>query len=385
MNIVTPTRGLENVTAAESALADVDGTVGTLRLCGYDIHDLAERCSFEEVLALLWTGELPRLDELAEVRAELASARQIGDMERAVIRALPGSMHPMDALRTAVSSLAGMDAEAEHTNQEAARRIAVRLVAQIPVLTAAIGRVQREQAIVEPRQDLGHSANLLWMYHGTEPTTEHIAALDTYMVLLAEHSLNASTFAARVVIGAGGDVYGAITAAIAALKGSVHGGANQKAYEMLEAMGGDAGVDPYVEASIPIKRRIMGIGHRIYKVEDPRVRHLRKHSEQLIATGIDPTIHRTAEALQRLTAEHPYFAERKLAPNVEFFSAPLLGALGFPAAMFPALFACSRSAGWTAHIFEQLRDNRLIRPKAAYTGPALRPFIEIDERPLTND
>ena len=182
------------------------------------------------------------------------------------------------------------------------------------------------------------------------------------------------------MIGAGGDIYGAITAAIAALKGSAHGGANQKAYEMLEAMGGDAGVASYVEASFPIKRRIMGIGHRIYKVEDPRVRHLRTHSEQLISGGADATIHRTAETLQTLTATHPYFVERKLAPNVEFFSAPLLGALGFPAPMFPALFACTRIAGWTAHIFEQLHDNRLIRPKAAYVGPSLRAFVDIADR-----
>ncbi len=373
-------QGLENVVAAESALADVDGISGTLRLCGYDIHDLARHTTFEEVLALLWTGELPTPSELLSLQSSLVQERTIGDAQIALLHTLPPSLHPMDALRTAVSSLAAMDVEAEAVDMDAARRIAMRLVARMPVLLSAIGRLQRGLSVVEPRLDLGHSANLLWMYHGVEPTQEQIAALDLYMVLLAEHSLNASTFAARVAIGAGADIYGAVTAAIATLKGGAHGGANQKAYEMMEAMGGDAGVAPYVEASFPLKRRIMGIGHRIYKVEDPRVRHLREHSGRLIEAGADPTIHRTAETLQALTATHPYFAERKLAPNVEFFSAPLLGALGFPAPMFPALFACSRIAGWTAHIFEQLRDNRLIRPKAAYVGPGPRAFVQPADR-----
>ena len=189
MESVAPTRGLENVIAAESTLADVDGTAGTLRLCGYDIHELAERTTFEEVLALLWTGELPGANDLAAMRAELAQMRQLGDVQVALLRTLPRSMHPMDALRTAVSALAAMDDEAEHTDMEAARRIAVRLVARIPVLLGAIGRLQRGLEIVPPRQDLSHAANLLWMYHGSEPTPEQVAALDVYMVLLAEHRL----------------------------------------------------------------------------------------------------------------------------------------------------------------------------------------------------
>ncbi len=377
----TPTRGLENVIAAESSLGDIDGTAGTLRYSGYDIHDLVDRVSFEEVIALLWDGALPDPAALASLREELAAERRLGQASERLVAALPSTAVPMDLLRTAVSALAAQDLEAEQTDLASARRIALCLTAQIPVLVAAFGRMRHGLPLVAPRPDLGQAANLLWMYHGVEPRPEQVAALEAYMVLLAEHGLNASTFAARIVIGARGDIYGAVTAAIAALKGAVHGGANRLAYEMLAEMGGPAGAAAYVAESLKRKRRIMGIGHRIYKVEDPRARHLRAHSERLAACGADPAIHRTAEALQELTATHPYFVERKLAPNVEFFSAPLLGALGFPADMFPPIFACSRIAGWSAHIFEQLRDNRLIRPKAAYVGPAPREITGLPSHP----
>jgi citrate synthase len=380
MSTSTAPQGLENVVAAPSALAEIDGTAGILRYRGYDIHELAEHASVEEVVALLWDGDLPGRAALQRLKAEIAARRALSPAGERALRALPMTTVPMDALRTAVSALAGEDAEAEGTDPAAARRIGLRLLAQIPVLVAAYGRIRRGQAPLAPRPDLGQAANLLWMYHGVEPGPEQVAALDTYMTLLAEHSLNASTFAARVVIGARGDIYGAVTAAIAALKGAAHGGANQLAYEMLEEMGDPAGVPAYVEESLRIKRRIMGIGHRIYKVEDPRVRHLRRRSERLSELQGDSYIHHTAEALQDLTANHPYFVERKLAPNVEFFSAPLLGALGFPSDMFPPLFASTRIAGWMAHIFEQLADNRLIRPKAAYVGPEPRAFTPLEAR-----
>ena len=376
----TPTQGLENVVAAQSALADVDGTAGTLRYAGYDIHDLAEHASFEEVVTLLWDGELPRKSALNALKQDLSAERVLSDSSLRLLQTLPRHTLPMDALRTAVSAIAAEDDASEAMDLVGAQRIATRLTAQIPVLLAAWGRIRQELDPIAARPDLGQAANLLWMYHGTEPRPEQVAALQTYMVLLAEHSLNASTFAARVVIGARGDIYGAVTAAIAALKGAVHGGANQLAYEMLEAMARADGVGGYVEESLKIKRRIMGIGHRIYKVEDPRVQHLRAHSERLIAGGANGSVHRTAEELQTLIASHPYFVERKLAPNVEFFSAPLLGALGFPSDMFPPIFACSRIAGWSAHIFEQLRDNRLIRPKAAYIGSEPRAFVPVERR-----
>jgi citrate synthase len=317
---------------------------------------------------------LPGAAGRAALHEQLAARRGLSPTATSVLAALPHATVPIDALRTIVSAIAADDELAARTDLPAVRNIALRLTAEMPTILASFGRIRQGLEPLAPRADLGQAANLLWMYSGAEPSPAHVAALNTYFVLLAEHSLNASTFAARVVIGARGDVYGAVTAAIAALKGDLHGGANQKAYEMLQAMGSPDGVADYVAESLRIKRRIMGIGHRIYKVEDPRVRHLRANSESLVAQGADPRIHRTAEALRELTAGHPYFMERKLAPNVEFYSAPLLGGLGFPADMFPALFASSRIAGWTAHIVEQLQDNRLIRPKAAYVGPAPRPF-----------
>ena len=373
-------KGLEDVVAAETALADIDGANGTLRYRGYSIHDLASNVEFEEVLALLWDGELPDAGALANLRSELVTRRALSEQTLALLKTLPTAMVPMDALRTAVSALAAEDAPGEHTEVALARQIGLRLAAQLPTILAAFGRLRRGQEAIAPRDELGYAANLLWMYDGREPREVELAALNTYLVLLAEHSLNASTFAARVVIGAGGDVVGAVTAAIAALKGVAHGGANQKAFEMLEAIGKESEVERYLEESLQIKRRIMGIGHRIYKVEDPRVRHLRSHSEALIAAGADAQVHRTAEALLHTVMGHAYYAERRLAPNVEFFSAPLLGALGFPADMFPGLFACSRIAGWSAHIAEQLRDNRLIRPKAAYVGPPARHFAPLEGR-----
>jgi citrate synthase len=365
-------RGLENVVAAFTALADIDGTAGMLRYCGYDIHELVNVPSFEAIVWLLWNGELPASESLSTFSHDLQARRSISSTAYDVLKHVPQATAPIDALRTVISSMATDEMPLERAGMEAARASAVTLLAQMPVILAGFGRLRQGKQPVAPRSDLGHAANLLWMYHGVEPRPVETDALARYMILLAEHSLNASTFAARVVIGAGGDVYGAITAALAALKGNAHGGANQKAYEMLEAIGSPARVTEYVDEALAARRRIMGIGHRIYRVEDPRVRHLRVASERLIAAGAGETIHRTAEALLGLTAAHPYFAERRLAPNVEFFSAPLLGALGFPADMFPALFACSRIAGWSAHISEQLKDNRLIRPKAAYIGPSPR-------------
>lgn len=372
MTNTTNTKGLENVIAAESALTDIDGTAGTLHYAGYDIHDLVQRASFEDIVELLWDGALPDVAQREAFRQAVNGQRSCSVASEGVLRALPVGTSPMSALRTAVSALAGQDSESEQIDLASARRIALLLLAQMPTLLAAFGRIRQNLEPIAPRDDLGHAANLLWMYHGTEPDPTHVAALNTYLVLLAEHSLNASTFAARVVIGALGDVYGAVTAAIATLNGAAHGGANRMAYEMLEAMGDATGVKGYVDESFRIKRRIMGVGHRIYKVEDPRVRHLRSYSEQINISGKAAVIHHTAEALADLIATHPYFVERRLAPNVEFYSAPLLGGLGFPADMFPALFACSRIAGWSAHIFEQLQDNRLIRPKAVYVGPPPR-------------
>jgi citrate synthase len=372
---MTRDKGLQDVVAAETELADIDGVKGTLRYCGYKIADLARDAEFEEILALLWDGDLPARGALASLKQALRVERGLSSQTLKLLETLPTTAVPMSALRTTVSALAD---ETDRSND--ARAICLRLTAQIPAITAAFGRLRQGKASVPPRDDLGHAANLLWMYHAREPRDVEVAALNAYMVLLAEHSLNASTFAARVVIGAGGDVYGAVTAAIAALHGRIHGGANQEAYEMMEAIGDPELVTAYIEESLRLKRRIMGIGHRIYQVEDPRVQPLQAHAERLVASGADGTILRIAAALRDVVRQHPYFVERRLAPNVEFYSAPLLGALGFPADMFPALFACSRIVGWSAHLVEQWRDNRLIRPKAHYSGVPARAFRRLEER-----
>jgi len=375
----TQVRGLESVVAAETRLGAVDGTAGTLHYAGYSIDELAARASFEETLYLLLHGDLPDAAQLAGLRAELRAAQ--GDQEaRAILRGLPATGAPIDALRTAVSVLAQYDPQVEDTSPDNVRRIGVRLAALMPVALAANERRARGQEPVAPDPALGHAANVLYMLHGARPSAVAEGAMGAYLVLLAEHSLNASTFAARVAIGAGADAYAALVAAIATLKGDAHGGANRRAMEMLQEIGRPEQVVGYIDESLRTHRRVMGIGHRIYKTRDPRARVLEALARDLTAESGDPTPFDTARELERVTAAHPHYVERKLYPNVEFFSAPVLHGLGVRAEAMPAVFALSRVAGWTAHILEQLADNRLIRPQARYVGPAPRPFQPVETR-----
>lgn len=366
-------RGLESVVAAETRLGAIDGTVGTLHYAGYSIDDLATWATFEEVLYLVLHGELPSGNRLAELRAELAAAQADGAAS-ALLHALPAEGAPIDALRTAVSALAQRDARAEETGLENARRIGVRLAALMPVALAASERRAQGLAPVAPRPELGHAANFLYMLHGTPPSNIVARAFNTYLVLLAEHGLNASTFAARVAIGAGADTYAALTAAVATLKGDAHGGANRRAMEMFLSIGAPERVDGYIEESLAARRRLMGLGHRIYKTRDPRARHLEALARELAKESGEHGPFAVAQRIEQVAASHPYFVERKLYPNVEFFSAPVLYGVGIRPAAMPAAFALSRVAGWTAHILEQLADNRLIRPAARYVGPAPRTY-----------
>lgn len=375
----TEVRGLEAVVAAETRLGAIDGTAGTLHYAGYDIHDLAETASFEEVLYLLLHGELPTAAELATLKGELATA-QTDATALALLHGLPPGGAPIDALRTAVSALAQLDPRAEDLSAENALRVGVRLAGLMPVALASAERRARGQQPVAPRPDLSHAANVLYMLNGTPPGKTAERALNTYMVLLAEHGLNASTFAARVATGANADAYAAITAAIATLKGDAHGGANRRAMEMLLAIGDPERVETYIEESLRIKRRLMGIGHRIYRTRDPRARHLENMARALADETGDRRGYEIAHRLEEVAARHPYYVERKLYPNVEFFSAPVLHGLGMRPELMPAAFALSRIAGWTAHILEQLADNRLIRPSAIYVGPAPRTFVSLARR-----
>ena len=372
-------RGLENVVVASTKLSAIDGTAGHLSYAGYNIHDLAEQAAYEEGLFLLWYGELPNTRELHDFNARLQAERALSEAELAFVRGIPAGGHGMDALRTLISGLAQLDLHADDLSSEQVERIGMRVAAKMPALIAAWDRARRGLAPILPEANLGHSANFLYMLHGQVPSPAAARAFDTYLVLLAEHGLNASTFAARVAIGAGADVYCAITAAISTLKGLLHGGANQKAMETFLQIGVPENAGDYIEAMLARHERLMGVGHRIYKVEDPRVRHLRRQV-QALADDSSGRWQAIAEQVGRVVAEHPHFVRRQLNPNVEFYSAPLLYMLGLPLDLFTAAFAVSRMAGWMAHIREQLSDNRLIRPKADYDGPATRAFVGLKQR-----
>lgn len=372
-------RGLENVVVATTALSAIDGTAGRLSYAGYDIHELANRISFEEVFFLLLRGELPSASELAVFQQKLVAQRALDDAELAFVKGIPREGHGMDALRTLVSALTQRTPEAALTVEEA-ERLGILVAAKMPTMIAAWHRLRGGQEPIAPDPQLGHAANFLWMLHGERPTPTAEHAFNTYMVLLAEHSLNASTFAARVAIGSQADIGGAFVAAVATLKGLLHGGANQKAMEAFLAIGEPEHAYEFVEGIVARHERLMGVGHRIYKVEDPRVRHLRAQVAELAEAGQGAHWQAVADQVASVIAEHPHFTRRHLAPNVEFYSAPLLYALGIPLDLFTCAFALSRVAGWTAHIREQIADNRLIRPKAEYNGPMPRRVVAIEER-----
>jgi citrate synthase len=372
-------RGLENVVVATTSLSAIDGTAGRLSYVGYDIHDLAEQATFEEVFYLLWYGELPNGEQLGTFSQRLRAERALSDAELALARNIPATGHGMDALRSMVSALAQLDERADDTSPESVERIGIRIAAKMPSLIAAWDRLRNGKQPIAAAPELGHAANFLYMLHGERPSETFARAFDTYLVLLAEHGLNASTFAARVAIGAQADVYCAIVGASGTLKGLLHGGANQKAMETFLEIGKAENARAYIDNLVKKHGRLMGVGHRIYRVEDPRMRHLRKQFLALSAEGAEQW-HEVAEEVGRVILEHPHFVERKLNPNVEFYSAPLLYSLGLPLDLFTVAFAISRIAGWMAHIREQLADNRLIRPKADYSGPAPRTFVPLDQR-----
>lgn len=373
-------RGLEGVIVAETDLSMVDGTAGKLAYRGYSIDDLARNATYEEVLHLLWFGELPDRAALDEFSARLLERRSLSDEVMAVLRSLPATGDPIDALRVGVTAIAMIDPAREDLDRAAVLDKAIGVSAALPSILASYIRLRTGEEPIAPRSDLSHAANFLYMLQGVEPTALDAAAFNTYLVLLAEHSMNASTFSARVTIGAGSDYYAAIASGLATLKGDAHGGANKRAMEMLMTIGSAAQADAYIDESLATKRRLMGIGHRIYKVRDPRVDHLMGYSAKVADERGDRTWHELAERVEQITNEHPYFVARHLFPNVEFYSAPLLSMLGFSLDMMPAVFALSRIGGWSANVLEQLAGNRIYRPKARYTGAGPRQFVPLEER-----
>ena len=370
----TTSAGLKGVVAGRSGLCMIDGEQGLLAYRGYDIHDLAEHSTFEETTYLLWEGELPSRAELADFTTLLAGQRTVPGAVLDLIAATPPQVPPMATLRTAVSALGELDPLGEDISAAANRTKAARLTAQLATLTAAVERCRQGLEPVAPDQALDHAANFLFMVRGERASAAACRAFDLALVLHADHGFNASTFSARVTAATLSDMHSAITSAIGTLKGSLHGGANQRVKDMLDEIGGPDNVVSYIDAKLAAKERIMGFGHRVYRVEDPRGRHLMAQAEKLKGEG-DP------EMLEIQARMIDVMKERKgLSINVDFYSASMYTYLGLPADLFPALFALSRIAGWTAHVMEQYADNQLIRPRADYIGPAPRRYRTVDER-----
>jgi citrate synthase len=373
-----PKAGLEDVVAASSAICYLDGDRGVLAYYGYDIHDLARGVSFEEVCYLLWHGRLPNRAELGDLQSQLAAARPLSEPILRLMKQLPAS-DGMDTLRTLTSALGQYDPETGDNSQAANYRKAVRLTAQLGSLVATYGRMKAGGGPIQPDPALGHAANFLYMLTGNRPAALSVHAFDVALVLHADHELNASTFAARVAAATLTDMYSAIVGAIGALKGPLHGGANADVMRLLIDIGPDATperIDDAIRGRLAKKIKIPGFGHRVYHTEDPRATHLRKMSKEL---GERAGNTRWFEMSQRIEAVVK--GEKKLNPNVDFYSASTYYTLGIPIDLFTPIFAVSRMSGWTAHILEQYKNNRLIRPRAEYTGkPDGQPWIPIDQR-----
>ena len=369
-------RGLEGVIALESALSSIDGQKGELIYRGYDIHALAEGASFEEVVYLLWNGELPTEDELETLRSELQSERALPAPVMNILRHAPDDAHPMAVLRTAVSSLALYDEEADAMNDEANRRKAARVLAQIPTVIAAFDRLRKGLDPISPLDDGSMAHNFLYMLNGEEPGEAAERVFDVCLVLHADHGLNASTFTGRVIGSTLSDLYSAVSGAIGALKGPLHGGANREVMRMLLEID-EQGADPveYVTEKLEAGERVMGFGHRVYRTMDPRAAILRDMVKELSEEEGEMKWYEYSMAILETVRD-----EKGIAPNVDFFSASTYYQLGLDPDLFTPIFALSRTAGWTAHLLEQWADNRLIRPRAEYVGERDRTFVPLEQR-----
>jgi len=374
-------RGLEGVVIGTNHISKVYGNEGRLIYSGYDIRDLAQNSSYEEVVYLLWNQRLPTREEFDEHQAALISKRVLPRNVLEMLDHMPTTMRPMSALRSAVSLSSGDDPESEDEDMAARRRTAARLVARFPTIIAAFERFRRGLEPIPPREDLSHAGNFLYMLNGEEPGPAATRALDAYLILLADHGFNASTFSARVTASTLADVYSCITSAVGTLKGRAHGGANEGVMVMLEEVGSPENAEPWVMDQIAQRKRIMGIGHRVYKTVDPRGVVLKDLAEEMAAEQHDELLE---TAIAVANAAVAYFEENrpelKLYPNVDFYSAPVLHAAGIPTDTFTPLFGMSRVAGWTAHVLEQYSDNRLIRPRSEYAGPLDLQWVPFDER-----
>ena len=371
-------KGLEGVVAANSGICWIDGEAGILSYRGIDIHELAEHSTFEECTYLLWNGFLPNELALREFGAQLALARSLDQRIIDLLKSFPTSATPMEILRTTVSALSFYDADEKDNSHDANVRKAYNLTAQIAMIVAIYDRIRKRKEIVPPDRSLTHAGNFLWMLNGVKPSETATRTLDIALILHADHELNASTFAARVIAATLSDIHSAITGAIGALKGPLHGGANEGVMRLLLTID-KQGADPveYVKNMLAAKQKISGFGHRVYKTEDPRATHLRKMSEQLGKDSGNPKWYEMSRAIELYINK-----AKNLNANVDFYSASTYAILGIDIDLYTPIFAVSRIAGWAAHVIEQLDDNRLIRPRADYIGPVYpSPWIPVDERP----
>ena len=373
-----PKGGLEDVVATSSAICYLDGERGVLAYCGYDIHDLAQSATFEEVCFLLWHRRLPSRAELGDLQSQLAAGRALPEPIIRLMRSLP-PVDGMDALRTITSALAHYDSDLADASPQAQYRKAVRLTAQVGTIVATWGRLQNGGGPLAPDPAMSHAASFLYLLSGERPNATAIRALDVALILHADHELNASTFAGRVAAATLTDIYSAIVAAIGTLKGPLHGGANAEVMKLLLELGQTATgerVDDVIRGKLGRKEKIPGFGHRVYKTEDPRATHLRRMSQDLGKRSGNTAWFDMSQRIEALVK-----GEKKLNPNVDFYSASTYYALGIPIDLYTPVFAVSRMSGWTAHILEQYANNRLIRPRADYTGPTYpQRFAPLDQR-----
>lgn len=369
-------RGLKDVYFERSETTFIDGKAGELRYRGYSIHDLAQNSCFEETAYLLIHGELPTASQLAAFDAELKAVRVLPAEILDVIRLVRGA-HPMDVLRTAVSALAAFDPETADTSRAATIRKGVRLSSQVPMIVAAHERIRNGLEPLAPDPALGHAANFLWLLKGAKPSADAAKLLDTDLVLHAEHGSNASSFTARVVIGTDANIHAAVTAAIAALSGPAHGGAAEDVMRMAEEIGDPANTPAFVKAKRAAKEPITGFGHRVYRAEDPRARHMREGVKRLSKEMGEPKWY---EILESVVAEMKPYARHGVNVNVDFYSGVIYYLHKIPKDLFVPIFAVGRVPGWTVQVLEQLENNILIRPLTLYTGPEARDYVPIADR-----
>jgi citrate synthase len=365
--------GLEGVLACESSVAFIDGSIPELSYRGYQIEDIAQTLTFEQVAYLLWYDRIPSADELQTFCTDLVARRSLPQAILDLLRAMPASAHPMAGLRTAVSMLGAMDEGAENLTPEDNLRKAKNLTAQMPTIVAAQARLQQGQEPIAPDPSLGHTANYCYMLTGAKPDDTTTRTFETTLVLYAEHETNASTFACRVVVGTESDFYSAVVAGIGAIKGPLHGGAIDGAMEMFIDIGAPERAAAYVDEALAARRKLSGFGHRVYRAGDPRAAQLRGMAKKLGETRGDSKWFDIAEAAEKRMRE-----TKGIIPNVDYFAAPVLYHLGFPLNVFTNVVASARIVGWSAHIFEQYARNRLIRPRARYVGQRGRKFAATD-------